>query len=77
MNLQTFYCETYPTDELGPEINEKAHFAGLLNELYLGNDLYKYIGVYDSLVRERFFVELASSLEVDYSYVYDLWLNKK
>lgn len=75
MNLRQFYCETYPTDELGPEINETAHFAGLLNELYLGNDVYKYIGVDDSIVRERCFAELAASLEVDYSYVYNLWLN--
>ena len=76
MNLQAFYCDAYPTDELGPEINENAHFAGLLNELYLGNDVYKYIGVDDSIVRERCFAELASSLEATYDYIYNLWLNK-
>jgi len=76
MNLQAFYCDAYPTDELGPEINENAHFAGLLNELYLGNDVYEYIGVYDSLVRERCFTELASSLEATYDYIYNLWINK-
>ena len=75
MTLQAFYCDAYPTDELGPEINENAHFAGLLNELYTGSDVYQYIGVGDSIVRERLFGELASSLEQPYEYVYQLWLN--
>ena len=76
MNIQTFYCNTYPTDELGPEINENAHFAGLLNQLYLGGDVYEYLGVDDSIVRERCFAELAASLEADYDYIYNLWINK-
>ena len=76
MNIQTFYCNTYPTDELGPEINENAHFAELLNQLYLGGDVYEYLGVDDSIVRERCFAELAASLEADYDYIYNLWINK-
>jgi len=76
MTLQSFYCDAYPTDELGPEINENAHFVGLLNELYTGGDVYQYIGVDDSIVRERLFGKLASSLEVRYDYIYQLWLNK-
>ena len=75
MTLQAFYCDAYPTDELGPEINENAHFAGLLNELHTGGDVYQYIGVGDSIVRERLFSELASSLEQPYEYIYQLWLN--
>jgi len=76
MNIQTFYCDAYPTDELGSEINENAQFTGLLNQLYLGGDVYEYLGVDDSIVRERCFAELASSLEADYDYIYNLWINK-
>ena len=74
MTLKDFYLNTYPTDELGAEINENTHFAGLLNELYIGGNVYEYIGVTDSLVRERLFSELADSLKASYDYVYNLWL---
>jgi hypothetical protein len=75
MTIKDFYLNTYPTDELGTELNENINFAGLLNELYTNGDVYEYIGVYDSLVRERLFSELADSLEVSYDYIYNLWLN--
>ena len=75
MTLKDFYLNTYPTDELGTEINENVHFAGLLNELYNDGNVYEYIGVTDSLVRERLFSELADSLGTSYDYVYNLWLN--
>ena len=43
MTLKDFYLNTYPTDELGVEINENAHFAGLLNVLYTNGDVYEYV----------------------------------
>ena len=75
MTLKDFYLNTYPTDELGTEINDNTHFAGLLNVLYTNGDVYEYIGVGDSIVRERLFSELADSLEASYDYIYNLWLN--
>jgi hypothetical protein len=74
MTIREFYLETYPTDELGLELNETPTFAGLLNQLITDADVYRYIGVSDSLVRERLFEKLAEELEVSYEYVYDLWL---
>ena len=65
----------YPTDELGVELNENATFVGLLNTLHEGGDVYDYIEVGDSLVRERLFEELAKQLNTSYDYVYDLWMN--
>lgn len=73
MEIRKFYLENYPTDELGLEISEGANFAGLLFELYQEGDVYEYIGVSDSLVRERIFEKLAEELQVDYQYVYNLW----
>jgi len=76
MNIKEFYLNTYPTDELGVELIETATFVGLLDVLYNNTkDVYDYIGVGDSLVRERVFVRLAEILEVPYDYIYKLWLN--
>jgi hypothetical protein len=74
MNIKEFYLENYPSDELGIELNETPTFAGLLNKLITNGDIYHYIGVGDSLVRERLFEQLAKELEVSYDYVYNLWI---
>ncbi len=74
MKIREFYLETYPTDELGLELNETPTFPGLLNQLIVGGDVYNYIGVGDSIIRERLFEKLAEDLEVSYDYVYNLWL---
>ena len=74
MTLKEFYLKNYPTDELGVEINENANFEGLLNELFIGGDVYNYFGVDDSIVRERLFAKLAENLKTSYDYIYDLWL---
>jgi hypothetical protein len=74
MNIRQFYLESYPTDDLGLELNETPTFAGLLNQLIVGGDVYRYIGVADSVIRERLFERLAEELEVSYDYVYNLWL---
>jgi hypothetical protein len=47
---------------------------GLLNKLIVGEDVYRYIGVTDSVIRERLFEKLADTLNVKYDYVYNLWL---
>lgn len=74
MKIREYYLEAFPTDELGIEINENVTFAGLLNQLIVNGDVYRYIGVSDSIVRERLFERLAEELEVSYDYVYQLWI---
>jgi hypothetical protein len=74
MTIREFYLENYPTDDLGLELNETPTFAGLLNQLIVGGDVYRYIGVGDSIIRERLFERLAEELNVKYDYVYNLWL---
>ena len=75
MTIREFYLENYPTDELGLELNETPTFSGLLNQLITSGDIYQYIGVADSVIRERLFERLAEELNVKYEYVYNLWLN--
>lgn len=75
LTLRKFYQENYPTDDLGSEINLTS-FPALLDCLHRGGDVYLYIGVDDSLVRERLFKHLAIMIGSEYDYVYNLWLQK-
>ena len=75
MKIKEFYLEKYPTDVLGTELKSDINFFGLYNLLVNGDDVYQFLGVSDSLVRERVFMELANLLEQKYEYVYNLWLN--
>jgi hypothetical protein len=74
MMIKEFYLESYPTDELGIEIKENVTFTGLLDVLHNTGDVYEYIGVWDSIVRERLFEKLSEILNTPYDYVYELWL---
>jgi len=75
MTVKEFYLKNYPSDGLGVEINENVTFVGLLNTLQFKGDVYDFLGVYDSVVRERVFEELAYQQQVSYNVIYDLWLN--
>ena len=72
-NIKQWYLSTYKEDkELGNQISESATFEGL--ELNIPN-VYDYINVLDSIVRERVFSELAERIGATYEYVYNEWRN--
>ena len=73
--IKNYYLNEYPTDELGADINPRADFDGLLMVLNEGDDVYEYLGVTDSLVRERVFEKLANIMGVEYNVIYDMWLS--
>ena len=75
MTIRECYISNYRSDDMGDGINPTATFAGLLNQLIVGGDVYAYLYVYDSIIRERLFERLAEELNVKYEYVYNLWLN--
>lgn len=72
-NVKEWYCKTYPTDELGKEINDSITFANVLLGIAQGTDVYDIIGVSDSIVRERIFAEIAARMGCDYNVIYNLW----
>ena len=74
MTIKQFYLENYPTDDMGNDIKDDVTFVGLVTQLFGEGDVYDYLGVYDSLIRERLFSELAKQLKTSYDYVYNLWL---
>ena len=76
MNIKQYYTERFPTDDLGNEIKDNVTFLGLLDILFRNLDVYDYVGVGDSLVRERVFEGLSQYSSLDYSFIYDLWLQK-
>jgi hypothetical protein len=72
--IKEYYLSKYPTDELGNEIHTKATFIGLFEVLDTYKDVYDYIGVHDSIIRERIFEKLANEMGVDYNEIYNQWL---
>ena len=73
-NIREYYMENYPSDELGVEINPEATFTGLYTVLRISGEVYEYIGVGDSLIRERCFERLAEIAGVSYDEIYSKWV---
>ena len=74
-SIRDWYIRAFPSDQLGYRISPLATFAGAVKCMADGGDIYKYLGVGDSLVRENVFSKIASITGVDYDAVYDLWLH--
>ena len=75
MELRQYYMNLYPTDDMGYDISSDATWVGLLKTLNVGNEVYDYIGVVDSLVRERLFEGLSEVIGVSYDEIYNKWIN--
>jgi hypothetical protein len=77
MNIHTSIKEAYelcfPEDELGKELNDVT-FEQLFNTLDNYESVYDFIGVYDSVIRERLFSMLSVIMDVEYDYIYDQWM---
>jgi len=72
--IREHYLETYETDELGVEIRPNVTFNGLWKCLCEGKDVYSFLGVEDSLVRERCFLLLSELKKWNYNKIYYKWL---
>ena len=72
--IRDWYVNTFKMDECGKDIKDKVKFIDVVNALNKRKDVYKVIGVYSNLVRERIFSELASRLGIDRDDVYAIWL---
>ena len=73
INVKNWYVETYPTDELGQDINPEIEFTNVLNTLDNYRDIYDLIGVGDSIIRERLFQKLSQITGQTYTEIYDKW----
>lgn len=75
-DIKEWYQATYPDDDLGKKLCSGISWSDLWEHLLKGDDVYVFIGVVDSLVRERLFEELADSMKVHYDVVYYTWLGE-
>lgn len=73
MNIREYYLANFPSDDLGTKINPNATFDGLAETLNNYEDVYEYIGVSDSLIRERLFWNLSEAHNTEIEVIYDLW----
>jgi len=77
MTIREFYLANYPSDDMGDGINPNATFDGLweiINKYGLIKDVYDYLYVYDTLIRERVFEKLAANKGCEYDVIYYQWL---
>ena len=72
--LRDWYMETFPTDDLGEYLNNVL-FEEIYKQLYRGVDIYNVIGVGDSIIRERVFLEMSERFDIDPEVLYTMWLN--
>ena len=73
-SIKQWYCNEYPEDELGEEIDPYITFEDLFDVLDNYQDVYEALGVDDSIIRERAFAMLATIMGVEYEYIYEQWL---
>lgn len=75
--IKEFYAKAYPTDDMVNDMDNNITFQQVLNELIKGNgyNFYEVIGVHDSLIRERVFSRLSEIMNLEYEYIYKLWLH--
>lgn len=73
-NIRDFYMNAYPTDEFGSEIDPEITFYDLYDVMSEGEDVYNWIGVHDSVIRERVFERLAEIMGIDYGDVYNQFI---
>ena len=75
VKIRDWYMKTYPTDELGKELDRNSTFEDVWTAINNGTEIYSVFGVGDSLIRERIFEKLSKIYKVDYNYVYKKWLD--
>jgi hypothetical protein len=74
-NVRDWYMDKYSDDELAQEINPKITFNDIREIIDAKKDIYDFLNVADSLIRQRIFAELANLLGVRYEVVYEAWLD--
>ena len=74
--IKTWHSLKYPNDELAKEIDGEITFKDLWDGMNAGKDVYEMLGVYDSLIREHVFSELAKRMNTKYETIYNKWLGE-
>lgn len=74
IEIKDWYTKEYPDDEMGQKLKDDLDFYDLFDALDNYKDIYEFVGVDDSLVRERVFEKLSEIMKCDYDYIFDQWM---
>lgn len=74
--IKTWHSMKYPDDELAKEMDGEITFKNIWEGMNAGEDVYEMLGVYDSLIREHVFGELAKRMNTKYETIYNKWLGE-
>ena len=72
--LYQWYTFCFSTDTMIEDLNPQISVTGLLKTLRDGEDVYKYIGAIDSVIRCRLFCAASAMTGYGYDELYRLWL---
>ena len=73
-DIHDWYMKEFPDDDMGEDI-KNITFGELLEQFCKHpENIYDTIGVYDSVIRERFFEQLSDMCNLDYDNFYNHWL---
>ena len=73
--IKAWFLKAHPEEEyFGKQLNANATFQGLYETIKNKQNVYNYIGLQDSVVREYIFQELADILHQNYQMIYKMWL---
>lgn len=75
--VKDWYVQAFPSDDLGGLIDPSLSFDDAMRAVAQGGGFYDVIGVGDSVVRERIFHELSARSGIDYSEIYDAWIENR
>ena len=73
-SVKEWYKKAFEDDDLADRIDEKVTFEDIKNN---PEKVYDLVGVNDSLVRERIFIEISDRQGKDYDEIYQEWLGNK
>lgn len=77
IRIKDWYLENYSDDDLEQELKYNLTFYDLFDALENCEDIYRLIGVSDSLIRERLLEKLSEIMKSDYDEIYNQWMSKK
>jgi hypothetical protein len=72
--IQSWYLNTFLDDAEGVSLKRNVTFEQAAYCLKSKEDFYEFIGIADTIIRERIFWKIAELYEIDYSVVYNQWL---
>lgn len=72
--IKNWYLAEFKDDDLGEEIKDNVTFRQLGLAMIHGQEVYSFLGVGDSVIRERCFSRLSDLLNVNYEVIYQLWI---